>query len=325
MTDTVLVTGGAGFVGAHLVRRLGVAGHGVRVLDNFSTGSAAYLAGVPHELVTGTLDDPEAVARALEGVDAVVHLAARAGIPDSIADPLGTLHANVTATVALLDAARRRGVGRFILASTNAAVGDHLPPLHEDLPARPVSPYGASKLAGEAYVNAYAASFGMAATSLRFSNAYGEWSLHKKSVVAAWIRLALAGSPLTVYGDGAQTRDFVHAGDLADGVIAVLHARPEAVAGQVFGLGTGTETSVATLARLIADAAGGTIEVRHEPARAGDVPRSVSRIDKATHTLGWQPGVDLASGVRATLGWFRAALATPELAGITPSAVSGSD
>ncbi len=325
MTDTVLVTGGAGFVGAHLVRRLGDAGHGVRVLDNFSTGNAAYLAGVPHRLVTGTLDDAEAVARALEGVDAVVHLAARAGIPDSIADPLGTLAANVTATVGLLDAARRRGISRFILASTNAAVGDHEPPLHEDLPAHPLSPYGASKLAGEAYVHAYAASFGMAATSLRFSNAYGEWSLHKKSVIAAWIRLALAGGHLTIYGDGGQTRDFVHAGDLAEGVIAVLHARPAVVAGEVFGLGTGVETSVATLARLIADAAGGGIEVRHEPARAGDVPRSVSRIDKATRTLAWRPSVDLAAGVQTTLAWFREALATPELAAVTPSAVSGSD
>jgi UDP-glucose 4-epimerase len=325
VASTVLVTGGAGFIGANLVRRLVAHETAVRVLDDLSGGTSAYLAGVPCELVAGSIGDPRAVARALDGVDAVVHLAARAGIPDSIADPIGTFHANVAWTVELLDAARLAGVPRFVLASTNAAIGDHVPPLHEDLPSRPVSPYGASKLAGEAYVGAYAASFGMTACALRFSNAYGPWALHKRSVVAAWIRSAIAGAPITIHGDGSQTRDFVHAGDLAQGVIAALTAEPDAVAGQVFQLGTGVETSVATLAALVNAAVGGGLVVRHEAARPGDVPRNSSRITKASERLGWAPTVGLEDGIRSTLDWFRGSLANPSLAGIDPDPASGSE
>ena len=324
MAAAVLVTGGAGFIGAHLVRALVARGDAVRVLDDLSTGSARYLEGVPCEMLAGSVADEAAVREALHGVDAVVHLAARAGIPDSIADPIGTFRANVSATVALLDAARLAGVGRFVLASTNAAIGDHVPPLHEDLPARPVSPYGASKLAGEGYVQAYAASFGMAACAVRFSNAYGPYALHKRSVVAAWIREAIGGRPITIHGDGSQTRDFVHAADLAAGVAAVLHAPSSAVAGQVFQLGSGVETSVAALAAIFRDVVG-DVEVCHAPARAGDVPRNVSRITKAADRLGWAPTVTLEAGLQDTFAWFAAALADEALAAIEPSAVSGSD
>jgi UDP-glucose 4-epimerase len=325
MTMTVLVTGGAGFIGAHLVRGLAARGDRVRVLDDLSTGFAQYLDGVPCELTVAGIGDPAAVTTALAGVDAVVHLAARAGIPDSISDPLGTFRANVSWTVELLEAARHAGVTRFVLASTNAAVGDHLPPLHEDLPARPISPYGASKLAGEAYVQAYAASFGMAACAVRFSNAYGNWALHKRSVVAAWIRDAIAGRPILIHGDGSQTRDFVHAADLAAGVMAAIDAEPAAIAGQVFQLGTGVETSVARLAGILRDAVGGTIDLRYDPARPGDVPRNVSRITKAAERLDWRPTVALEPGIRSTLAWFRASLADPSLAGIERSSVSGSE
>jgi len=325
VTSTVLVTGGAGFIGAHLVRGLTARGDTVRVLDDLSIGSARYLDAVRCELIVSGIGDAEAVASALSGVDTVVHLAARAGIPDSIADPLGTFRANVSWTVELLEAARRAGAKRFILASTNAAVGDHLPPLHEDLPARPISPYGASKLAGEGYVQAYAASFGMAACAVRFSNAYGSWALHKGSVVPAWIRAAIAGRPILIYGDGSQTRDFVHATDLAAGVIAAIDAEPAAIAGQVIQLGTGVETSVSQLAEILSDAVGGRVDIRYGPARRGDVPRNVSRISKAADRLGWTPTVAIEPGIRSTVAWFRAALADPSLAGIERSPVSGSD
>ena len=150
----------------------------------------AYLAGVSHELIRAPLADRAAVAAAVDGVDAIVQLAARAGIPDSVADPIGTFEVNVAQTLGLLDAARQAGVRRFVFASSNAAAGDHEPPADErDLP-HPRSPYGASKLAGEAYCQAYAATYGIAACALRFSNAYGPYSLHKKSVVAAWLRAA---------------------------------------------------------------------------------------------------------------------------------------
>ena len=168
--------------------------------------------------------------------------------------------------VALLDATRLAGAERFVFASSNAAAGDHPPPADEtDLP-HPVSPYGASKLAGEAYSQAYAATYGLAACALRFSNAYGPYSLHKKSVVAAWLRAALAGDPITINGDGEQTRDFVFAGDLAAAVVAALDAPPDVVAGEIFQAGTGRETTVNALADAIGT---GRRPAARGPPRAG--------------------------------------------------------
>ncbi len=325
MARTVLVTGGAGFIGSNLARRLTADGDRVRVLDDLSIGQAAYLRGVPHEFVHGSLADRDAVGAAVAGVDAIVHLAARAGIDDSVRDPLGTFEANVTWSLGLLDAARTAGVRRLVFASSNAAAGDHEPPSDEtDLP-HPVSPYGASKLAMEGYVQAYATTFGLAACSLRFSNAYGPYSLHKRSVVAAWLRAALAGEPIVINGDGQQTRDFVHAEDLAAAVAAALAAPEADVAGELFQAGTGVETTVAALAEAIGRAVGRPVEVRHAPARVGDVARNVARVDKAASVLGYRAAVTLDEGLSRTAAWFAAALADPELASVHAHAASGSE
>ena len=280
---------------------------------------------MPHDLVRAPLADRAAVAESVAGVDAIVHLAARAGIPDSVSDPLGTFEVNVAQTLGVLDAARRAGARRFVFASSNAAAGDHEPPADEtDLP-HPRSPYGASKLAGEAYCQAYAATYGIAACALRFSNAYGPYSLHKKSVVAAWLRAALGGEAVTIHGDGEQTRDFVYSGDLAAAVIAALDAPEEVVAGELFQVGTGRETTVNELAAAIGAAVGRPLEIVHEAARAGDVRRNVSRVDKAAEVLGYRATVTLEEGLGRTAKWFSAALANPELAGVTPHAASGSE
>jgi UDP-glucose 4-epimerase len=295
------------------------------VLDDLSIGRADYLDGVPVDLVEAPLGDRDAVARAVVGVDGVVHLAARAGIPDSVADPLGTFAVNVSQTLGLLDAARRSGVRRFVFASSNAAAGDHEPPADEtDLP-HPRSPYGASKLAGEAYCQAYAATYGMAACALRFSNAYGPRSLHKKSVVAAWLRAALAAEPIVIHGDGEQTRDFVFVEDRAAAVVAALDAPEEAVAGELFQVGTGRETTINALAEAIGRAVGRTLDIRREAARPGDVRRNVSRVDKAATVLGYRARVDLGTGLERSARWFRDALADPALAGVVPHAASGSE
>jgi UDP-glucose 4-epimerase len=294
-------------------------------MDDLSIGHAVYLAGVPLECVRASLADREAVEQAVAGVDAIVHLAARAGIPDSVVDPIGTFEANVVQTLGLLDAARRAGIARFVFASSNAAAGDHEPPADEtDLP-HPVSPYGASKLAGEAYCQAYAATYGMAACSLRFSNAYGPYSLHKRSVVATWLRAALAGEPVTIHGDGGQTRDFVHASDVADAVLAALDAPADRVAGELFQVGTGRETTIARLADVMEVAIGRPIEVVHAPDRAGDIRRNVGRVDKAAEALGYRATVSLEDGLRRTAAWYSLALADPELAAIGPNAASGSE
>lgn len=240
-------------------------------------------------------------------------------------DPLGTFTVNVGQTLGVLDAARLAGTRRFIFASSNAATGDHEPPADEtDLP-HPVSPYGASKLAGEGYCQAYAATYGMAACALRFSNAYGPRSLHKKSVVAAWLRAALAGEPVTIHGDGEQTRDFVYVGDLAAAVVATLDRPEDVVAGEIFQVGTGRETTINGLAAAVGTAVGRPLDIRHEPARAGDVRRNVSRVAKAAERLGYSARVGLDEGLAETARWFEAALADRELAGVVPHASSGSE
>jgi len=325
MTRTVLITGGAGFIGSNLAVRLAEGGDRVRILDDLSIGRAAYLDGIPHELVIGSLADPAVVRAAVEGADAVVHLAARAGIDDSVRDPVGTFEANVARSIGVLEAARLSGVRRLVFASSNAASGDHAPPSDEtDLP-HPRSPYGASKLAIEAYVGAYAATYGLAACSLRFSNAYGPRSLHKRSVVAAWLRAALEGSPIVIHGDGSQTRDFIYVDDLASAVIAALEAPEDAVAGELFQAGTGVETSVSALAAEIGRAVGRPLDVQQGPARVGDVARNVARVDKAASVLGFRASVGLRDGLAATAAWFERALADPELAVVRGHPASGSE
>ncbi len=325
MVRTVLVTGGAGFIGSNLAEVLVERGDTVRILDDLSIGSVRYLDGVDHDMIVGGLSDPVAIDRAVDGVDAVVHLAARAGIPNSVRDPVGTFDVNVGQTVRLLDAARRAGVRRFVFGSSNAAAGDHRPPADEtDLP-HPVSPYGASKLAGEAYCQAYAATYGIAACSLRFSNAYGPRSLHKSSVVASWLRTALTGGPIRIHGDGEQTRDFVYVSDIARAILAALDAPEAEIAGELYQAGTGQETSIRALADAISPAIGRSVVIEHDDARAGDVRRNVSRVDKAAGRLGYRAEVGLADGLARTARWFKGALGDPGLAAIVPHAASGSE
>jgi len=252
-------------------------------------------------------------------------LAARAGIDDSVRDPLGTFEANVTWSLDVLEAARQAGVRRFVFASSNAAAGDHEPPSDEmDLP-RPVSPYGASKLAMEAYAGAYAATYGMTTVSLRFSNAYGPNSFHKRSVVAAWLRAALAGEPITIHGDGAQTRDLVHVDDLAAAMTAALDAPEDRVAGELFQAGTGVETTIRGLAEAVGRAVGRDLDIVHGPARAGDVRRNVAAVAKAERQLGYRAAVTLDDGLARTAAWFASALADPKLGSVQPHLASGSE
>ena len=256
MRQNYLITGGAGFIGVNLIRRLLTAEKArVRILDNLSVGKAENLAGLPVELIIGDIRDAPAVRRAMAGTDFVVHLAASTGVVDSVTDPLENMSVNVGGTLNLLQAAVEHQVQRFIFASTGGAiVGEAVPPVHEKMLPRPVSPYGASKLAGEGYCSAFWGSYGLKTIALRFSNIYGLYSHLKGSVVAKFFRRAQAGKELTIFGDGSQTRDFLFVEDLSEAIATAAHV--EVPFGQAIQLGTGKETSVNELVDLMRQFAG---------------------------------------------------------------------
>lgn len=296
------MTGGAGFVGSNLVARLDeLGGYEITVLDNEVLGSRAAIADTSARFLHGDILDMAAVSRALEGVDAVVHLAADTRVIPSISAPKFNFDVNVIGSMNLLEQMRLSGVNKIVNASTGGAIiGAAEPPVHEAMVPAPMSPYGASKLAVEGYCSAYAASYGMQAASLRFSNVYGPRSWHKGSVVAHFIKQILKGEPLTVYGDGSQTRDYVHARDLADGIVAALAAD---VSGPV-QLGTGIGTDLDTIIAHLREISGIDFEVHHEDFRAGEIVHTWCDISRARELLGYDPQTELAAGLEETWRWF---------------------
>lgn len=325
------ITGGCGFIGVNLVRRLRESDVRVRLLDNLSAGSRKDLAAVTDftefsvdeattaasdgegepggavELMVGDIRDAEDAARAVQGCSVVVHLAAQTGVIPSVEDPLWDCQQNVIGTLTMLEAARKAGtVKRFILASSSAPLGDQEPPIHEGKVPRPVAPYGASKLAGEGYCSAYHGSFGLDTVVLRFSNVYGPYSFKKGSVVAVFFRNALAGQPLVIYGDGHQTRDFLYVGDLCE---AIVQSADSAIGGEVMQIATGQETSVLSLVELVKERVEGAgdrkVRIDHQPPRAGEILNSVSDISKARQLIGYDPQMSLTQGLDNTWEWFR--------------------
>lgn len=321
-----LITGGCGFLGTALVRALVEEGeHAVRVVDDLSVGTREDLAaacsffetvptGVGHmlgapgpvELIVGDVVDEDLALRAARGADVIVHLAANTGVEPSVRHPRRDCRINVTGTLNYLEAARHAGARRFVFASSGAALGEVNPPLHEGLAPRPASPYGTSKLAGEGYCSAYFRSFGVETVALRFGNVYGPLSGHKNSAVARFIRRAMSGEVLEVYGDGTQTRDFIYVGDLVRAVRLAVIA--PGVAGETFQIATNTETTVQELIEkllpALSDAGIDEVEIRQAAPRTGDVRRNYSDTSKARRVLGWQAEVGLDEGLRRTVAWF---------------------
>ena len=300
----VLVTGGCGFIGANLVRFLRAnTTWEVRVVDDLRTGKAEHASPPLAELAVGDVADASVLEPSLRGADAVIHLASQTGVQPSVEDPAADFEGNTRATFRVLDACRRLGVGRMVFASSGAAVGDVPPPIHEEVVPKPVSPYGASKLAGEAYCRAFAAAFGMETVALRFSNVYGPFSVHKRNAVPTFIKRCLTGETIVIYGDGSQTRDFIHVDDLCDAILRA--ATTSGIGGEVFQVATGVETSIADVAGLVKDVVGSTNEVRFEERRPGEVYRSRADIGKARRVLGFDPQIDLREGIRLTSEWYR--------------------
>jgi len=238
----------------------------------------------------------------------VFHLAAGAGVVDSIENPLGNFDVNARGTLVALWAAKQADVPRLGFSSSNAPLGANAYPASEDKPMAPLSPYGAGKATGEAYCSAFHGAYGMDAVAVRFSNAYGPRSARKTNVIPLFIRKAMAGEPLTIYGDGTQTRDFVFVTDLANGLIRA--ATTPGAGGEVFQLASGVETSLNELIGMIREVSGRDLEVQHEPTRAGEIQRNYSLIGKAEERLGYRPEVVLADGVQRTWQWFASEAAT---------------
>jgi UDP-glucose 4-epimerase len=301
----VLVTGGAGFIGANLLRLLLESGAELRVVDDLSSGRREYLADLLPDLDASwiAISDLEGLQAAARGADAIVHLAARSGVGPSIADPAGDFEVNVAGTFNVLEAAHREDVRKLMLTSAGAVLAGASPPLDEGVLPAPQAPYGASKLCGEAMVRGFSEAYGIAGVVLRFSNVYGPRCLHKSSAVPEFIRRSLRGEPLVIHGDGEQTRDFIHVDDIARAIAAALKRSEPGL----YQIGTGVETSVVELARLVAEATGGEVEIEHDPPRAGDARRNFFDASRARDELGWAPSIELRSGLASTCEWIRAA------------------
>jgi UDP-glucose 4-epimerase len=304
----VLVTGGAGFIGANLCRELAARPRIGRVvaLDDLSTGRAENLDDSGADLVRGSILDPDLLTRLVDEADAVVHLAARPSVPRSLADPLASHDVNATGTVRVLEACRRTSVP--VVAASSSSVYGATPqlPKHEGLPTRPLSPYGASKLATEAYALAYRASFGLPVLAFRFFNVYGplQPAGHAyAAVIPAFVDAALRGEQLLIHGDGSQTRDFTFVGSvtavLADAVLRGV------TCDEPVNLAFGTRVSVLELTKRLSGTLGRPVGVRHGPPRAGDVHDSQAADERLRLLFPDARPVPLDDGLRRTVAWFR--------------------
>jgi UDP-glucose 4-epimerase len=311
---SVLVTGGAGFIGSHVADVFLERGYDVDVVDNFSSGRRE---NVDPRVRLHELDIRSAEAAQLvkeKPFDVIVHLAAQIDVRKSVADPVMDASINVGGTLNLIEALRQSGRGqrtRFVFSSTGGALyGDFVdPPNVENYAKDPESPYGIAKLSVEYYLAYYARVHGMDTTAVRFSNVYGpRQDPHGEAgVVAIFCGRVLDGRPLSVYGDGAQTRDYVFVGDVAEATaLAGSHSlpRPERLDARAFNIGTGVETSVTELARVLRRVAKSDVAVEHLPKRPGEQQRSVVSIAKAGSLLGWRPRYSLEEGLARTYAWF---------------------
>ncbi len=308
--DRILVTGGAGFIGSELVAQLCALNRRVTVVDNLATGHAENLEGLPVALIDGDVRDPRPWRNVLEEASTVYHLACL-GVRHSIHSPVENHEVNAGGALAVLEAALRCGVERFVHVSSSEVYGTALRvPMTEDHPTNPETPYGAAKLAGEAYARAYQRTYGLPVAIVRPFNTFGPRCHHEGAsgeVIPRFLLRALTGRPLIVFGDGEQTRDFTWVADIARGILAAGNVA-EAV-GRTLNLGSGREVSLVALARLIG---GKEARIVHERERPGDVRRLIADSSEARRILGFEPRVTLEHGLLQLRDWYRRQRTPPE-------------
>ena len=320
----ILITGGCGFIGRAFLANQLSSDVKVRVFDNLSFGTREDLAAVAPNftemsseddhtqwndkvsLVVGDILDENLLKKAFSGADICLHLAANTGVGPSVENPRSDCNANVIGTLNTLEACRLNSVKRFVFASSGAPLGVQSPPLNENMAPRPASPYGASKLAGEAYCSAYYHCFGVETVALRFGNVYGPGSTKKSSVVAKFIREAYAGETLEIYGDGSQTRDFIYIDDLIEAINAAM--TKEGVGGEAFQIASASETTIGeiteVLVGLLEKKLDRKVAFKNGETRVGDVQRNFSDTSKAKQMLGWTATVALEEGLDRTVESF---------------------
>jgi nucleoside-diphosphate-sugar epimerase len=308
--SSVLVTGGAGFIGSHLVPRLLELGHSVTVLDNLSTGKLENLDGVldhpKFAFQRGDIQDKSIPNEVFDGIDSIIHLAALIDVSASVADPIQNHEVNVNGAFNMLNGAIKHNVKKFIFASSTAVYGDAKTlPLQENSILHPISPYAASKVAGEAYCSAFASCFGLETIILRFFNIYGLRSENSpySGVITKFLQKIINGGVLTIDGDGEQTRDFIHVNDIVKAVILALEQ--EGLKGEVFNVCTGVPTSINQLADTLKTVTGKNPNVKHGPARRGDIRSNYGDPTKTAEKLGFRAAVDLTKGLQMLFKEFK--------------------
>jgi UDP-glucose 4-epimerase len=307
--NSYLVTGGAGFIGSHIVERLAREGHRVRVLDDLSSGKESNLAPLRGdiELIRADIRDQSAVANAMREASVVFHQAALGSVPRSVADPVTTHEVNITGTLNVLLAARDAGVRRLVYASSSSVYGETAElPKRESMTPQPLSPYALSKLAGEYYISIFRKVYGFEAVSLRYFNIFGprqDPESQYAAVIPRFVTALLEGRPPTVYGDGLQSRDFTYVENVVSANLKAVEA--DGIAGRAFNVACGGRYSLLELLDRLKRLIDTTVDPVHEAARAGDVRDSQASIEAAAAGFGYEVAVDFEEGLRRTVDWYK--------------------
>lgn len=321
--DNILITGGCGFLGVSLIKKLlALQSKNIRLIDNLSVGKKKHLRqvcefteinpnnlkGSPNglELIVGDIRDQDLAIKVAKGIDTIIHLAANTGVGPSIEKPQVDMSVNIIGTFNYLEASRVNKISKFIFASSGAPIGEVEPPIHEEIPPHPLSPYGASKLAGEGYCSAYKNTFGIETVVLRFGNVYGPGSINKSSVVAKFIRKAINGDILEIYGDGMQTRDFIYIDDLINAIIITVEKHN--IGGEIFQIASNQETTITEMTNKLTNELKKqgvkNINIKNISIRTGDMKKNFSDTSKAKERLGWNAQINLTEGLSKTVGYF---------------------